>query len=524
MRLLNCRTMELEEFFHKRLWSWKEAAQKPADYIPNYYILSHCWGEDEISYKDFVKSQKRHGSGYTKIIGYAKGRKKHSAGYTKILRYCQYASERHQVWQRTCDQYDRPVPKDCYVWIDTICIRKDSSAELSDAINSMWKYYQNTIECHVYLADIHPSSDREPVGPAAGPCHDDFCEELSAFATKKLAESRWFTRGWTLQELLAPEFVTFLYSDWTTMGHRCIGQSCKLPLKGLSSPGMTDGLERITSIERAYLTGSEYTMLKASVAKRMSWASIRRTTRKEDEAYCLLGVFDVNMPLLYGEGSNAFRRLQEAIMSRSTDHSLFAYGGSELFASEASHFGSYAHVYKQETTGGIWPYTMTNLGVEFRMQAQRGVLRHEGPSELWGTFNLIHVVLHAHDVRPVQEEAAAQHPIDMLLWTVDTTFPQVYHKMQQLTTQYVLGNAEDMGFEKTVELEFTTFYVAPRWSIQTALPGVALRGHVLWLLEHHLEGLALRGEKLNFSSIRPRLELTLSLILPGSEFGQGLLH
>ncbi len=172
------------------------------------------------------------------------------------------------------------------------CIDKRSSAELSEAINSMFRYYQNAAMCYAYFADVRIHADM-----------DKTYDELS--------RARWFTRGWTLQELLAPRQIVLFASNWARIGTRFDYQS---------------RLSQITRIEVEYLCGTS-PLSAASISKRMSWAARRNTSRLEDAAYCLMGIFDVNMPLLYGEGKKAFRRLQEEIMKANpTDHTLFAWG------------------------------------------------------------------------------------------------------------------------------------------------------------------------------------------------------
>lgn len=165
------------------------------------------------------------------------------------------------------------------------CIDKTSTAELSEAINSMFRWYRNAAVCYAYLADV---------------------EEIS-----QLADSRWLTRGWTLQELVAPKDLRFYTTDWKYLGSK-------------GDPQLLDSLSRATHIERSVLSTGQFENV--TIAKRMSWAAGRETTRVEDSAYCLLGIFDVNMPLLYGEGRKAFRRLQEEILKVSDDHTLFAWG------------------------------------------------------------------------------------------------------------------------------------------------------------------------------------------------------
>ena len=182
-----------------------------------------------------------------------------------------------------------------YLWIDSCCIDKSSSSELSEAINSMYLWYASADICYAYLADV--------------PAGDDHWRDGSHFR-----KSRWFTRGWTLQELIAPLHVEFLCQDWAGIGSKHI---------------LIDLIESVTGISYEALLHLD-PLDKFSVSQRLSWAAKRETTRVEDRAYSLLGIFNINMPTLYGEGSLAFRRLQEQIMQRIPDQSLFAWGFVDL--------------------------------------------------------------------------------------------------------------------------------------------------------------------------------------------------
>ena len=153
------------------------------------------------------------------------------------------------------------------------------------------------MKCYVYLEDVDAGVDVQ--------------SPISEFT-----KSRWFTRGWTLQELLAPSNLFFYSKEWSMVGE-------KTALSGVIS--------QVTSISEGILTGAR-SVRSASVARRMSWAARRNTTRREDAAYCLMGLFGVNMPMLYGEGEKAFMRLQEEIMKLSDDQSLFAWVGREASA------------------------------------------------------------------------------------------------------------------------------------------------------------------------------------------------
>ncbi|KAK5991278.1 Vegetative incompatibility protein HET-E-1 [Cladobotryum mycophilum] len=178
-----------------------------------------------------------------------------------------------------------------WVWVDSCCIDKRSSAELSEAINSMYQWYWDAQNCYVYLSDV-------PANVNVNNINGEFFL------------SRWFTRGWTLQELLAPNTVDFYSQDWVQIGTKA---------------GLLQQLSSITKIKQLCLATREL-VRSMSVATRMSWAAHRETSRPEDMSYCLMGIFRVNMPLLYGEGdTKAFLRLQEEIMKQSDDQSLFAW-------------------------------------------------------------------------------------------------------------------------------------------------------------------------------------------------------
>ncbi|TBU64672.1 hypothetical protein BD310DRAFT_837982 [Dichomitus squalens] len=188
-----------------------------------------------------------------------------------------------------------------YIWIDSCCIDKSSSSELSEAINSMYAWYARADVCYAFLWDVPTKADHRKIG-------------------SRFRSSSWFTRGWTLQELLASREVIFLSEDWKVIG---------------TKHTLCDVVEEITNIPYDALL-QLVSLDQFSVAQRLSWAASRKTTRVEDQAYSLLGIFDINLPTLYGEGDRAFRRLQEEIMRRIPDQSLFAwkhvYEGPELTA------------------------------------------------------------------------------------------------------------------------------------------------------------------------------------------------
>lgn len=232
---------------------------------PPYAILSHTWGDDEVTYQQFLQRD----------LGFR------TQGYRKIEAACEKTIELGLE----------------YVWIDTICIDKTNNTELSEAIKRMFEWYRASEVCLAYLADISTLGS-QPEG---------------------LLSSRWFTRGWTLQELIAPRSMLFFDSSWEQIGSRT---------------DLASQISTITGIRQVYLTNGHdtYTLLReVSIAEKMSWASRRSTTKEEDMAYCLFGIFDVNIPLMYGEGgTQAFQRLQMEIATQRFDPTLLAWNSKPI--------------------------------------------------------------------------------------------------------------------------------------------------------------------------------------------------
>ncbi|KAE8376536.1 HET-domain-containing protein [Aspergillus bertholletiae] len=254
MRFINVQAYRLEEFFNEQ--------------VPPYAILSHTWGndQDEVSFRDITK-------------GNTKG-----------------ASANH--WPIKLERYCKQAAKDGlnYVWIDTCCIDKTNSVELGEAINSMFRWYKEATICYAYLTDVTVEA----------------FEINNPYMESEFSISRWFQRGWTLQELLAPGNLYFYNSTWTFLGSKK-----KIKILRL--------VEKITGIPRPFLRGTRE-LKNASIAQRMSWASRRITKRKEDITYCLLGIFDIMIPMIYGEGDRAFIRLQEELIKKTRDDLIFAWG------------------------------------------------------------------------------------------------------------------------------------------------------------------------------------------------------
>jgi hypothetical protein len=231
--------------------------------IPPYAILSHTWDGQEVAFKDLKD--------YTNIEDV---NAKLKGGYQKIF-FCAQQAKR--------DGLD-------YFWVDTCCIDKSSSAELQEAINSMFGWYQNAKKCYVYLSDVE--------------CNNlDADSKLSQRWQPAFRRSKWFTRGWTLQELLAPASVSFYSREGELLGDK---------------QSLRDTIYKTTRIPVDALLGKQVSEF--SVAERLSWADHRQTTCPEDSAYCLLGIFDIHLPLIYGEGKEkALKRLRKEIEEASKD-------------------------------------------------------------------------------------------------------------------------------------------------------------------------------------------------------------
>ena len=310
MWLINALTLQLEE-----VWGEKNVS---------YAILSHRWENEEVSFRDMQN------------LGVATKLK----GFAKIRQSCERALE---------DKHE-------YVWIDTCCINKESSAELSEAINSMYRWYQASAVCYGYLSDVRgEGSDKNAV-------------------EQQIMDSIWFTRGWTLQELLAPPDLRFYDRNWNVLG---------------TKQDLGSVLTKVTGVDENILRGKD-SLESRSIAQRMSWASRRETTREEDMAYCLLGIFDVNIPLLYGEGGKkAFLRLQEEIIKYSDDHTIFAWSNDRspqpgllvdkpkafsksqpgLLADEPKAFQKSHSMEDVGMRAARAPFTMTNRGLSIKLLA-----------------------------------------------------------------------------------------------------------------------------------------------------------
>jgi hypothetical protein len=214
--------------------------------------------------------------------------KEKQSGFRKIMDFRDVAANRGYDW----------------CWADTICIDKSSSAELSEAINSMYKWYRSSASCYVYLSDVDHRT-------AFDPSHKDF-----------FGNSAWFTRGWTLQELLAPYRLAFYDASWERLGDlsslsKWIGTATGIP------PQLIPKAEVLRSFP---------------VPDLIALAATRNTSRVEDRAYSLLGMLGVNMPLLYGEGRSSFGRLQETLIQRGGASLALVHSGPNILADKIEDF------------------------------------------------------------------------------------------------------------------------------------------------------------------------------------------
>lgn len=340
MRLINTISLELKEFFDSQ--------------IPKYAILSHRWGEDEVTFEEYTSGQNQ------KVATY-----RLKSGYQKILDLCRIAREGVRVDGDGSAKYE-------WAWIDTICIDKSSSAELSEAINSMYKWYEKSEVCLVFLPDV-------TAVPPTNYSQEDVItlQGHSSFSRAQFVKSVWFTRGWTLQELIAPRMVSFYDNQLNLLG----SMFKRWPAdRDAGNDALYYAAAQAAHIDKDSLSTAEAAEKARSIAGVLSWAAHRETTRAEDMTYCLLGLCKVNMPLLYGEGGlRAFRRLQLEIIASNPDVSILAFrqdafrNTTGILASDVSQFLGCMGPSKYQQRGNI--LTRSPRGLEFHVQVPRGI-RH----------------------------------------------------------------------------------------------------------------------------------------------------
>ncbi|KAI0470750.1 HET-domain-containing protein [Xylariaceae sp. FL0804] len=301
MRLINVNSENVVEFL--------------GDRIPRYAILSHTWGCEEVSFQDVQA-----------------GKASWKAGYAKIKHTCGQAKKDGFEW----------------AWIDTCCVDKTSSAELSEAINSMYEWYAQSAVCYVFLEDVDILED------------EDWEENPWQDRSEYFRNARWCTRGWTLQEVIAPDRVKFFDLSWKSIG----------PKRHLA-----EGISLHTQIPAELLRGTKQ-LQHYCAAQKMSWAASRTCTRVEDRAYSLMGLFGVNMPLLYGEGHRAFQRLQEEILKENDDQTILAWtvpasstrawNIESVFAQSPADFAA-GHSMEGNVFDPGAPSTVTNRGLQISL-------------------------------------------------------------------------------------------------------------------------------------------------------------
>ncbi|KAK5683233.1 hypothetical protein LTS10_004764 [Elasticomyces elasticus] len=276
-----------------------------------YAIISHTYGRGEWEEAPFQE-----------VCRGKEGKHTQMGGWSKIVGACKQASQ---------DGLQ-------YLWADSCCIDRSDAAEVQEAIISMFDYYRGASVCYVYMADV------------------DMKTSTGADIPSAFSESRWHTRGWTLQELLAPKSVEFYDRNWTFIG--TLSQLVDIVVRATGIPGPV--LRHETALQDC------------SVAQRLSWAANRQTTRSEDNAYALLGIFGVYMPLMYGEGTHAFVRLQEELL-RGDDLSVLAWGlGAEdeerprLLATSLADFRDCGDVVATKTVFGTFEIIRTISSLKIR--------------------------------------------------------------------------------------------------------------------------------------------------------------
>jgi hypothetical protein len=270
MRLLDTTTFELH-------------SAAPEDFkAQGYAILSHRWVGEEITFRQIER--------YSHELRNVASQQKMSPQLDKIRGACRTARQLGLSW----------------IWIDNCCINKESTTEEAESINSMFKWYRDAQVCITYLSDVGPGSTATNLAQSTDGGEVNY-SVFQSLVSKKPSE--WFSRGWTLQELLAPHDMRFFDMDWNYMG---------------TKTSLAREIEAITGIEADYLTGSR-NFRTACIATKMSWMADRTTTREEDIAYGMLGLFNVTMTPQYGEGLRAFMRLQHELLLSIPDESIFAW-------------------------------------------------------------------------------------------------------------------------------------------------------------------------------------------------------
>ncbi|KAI9667896.1 MAG: hypothetical protein M1821_000716 [Bathelium mastoideum] len=295
MRLLNIRKREFED---KEGSDLDTALQKCA-------IISHRWGDNETNFQNLqeILQLQESPNSTESIFDDPESYKfsKEEEGLFKIAVACKKASEYGFRGEdgRGTRQTQAMLE---YIWMDTCCIDKTNSDEEDRAINSMFRWYRDAKVCFAYLSDVSQEESE----------YQDEQKDLKGKRIQRrincFKESDWFSRGWTLQELLAPRVLYFFDHKWRFID---------------AKKTRSADIQSRTKIEAKYINGD---FSDACTAVKMSWLSSRETTLKEDMAYCMVGIFGVYMHVQKAEGEHAFLRLQEELIKqKAADESLFAW-------------------------------------------------------------------------------------------------------------------------------------------------------------------------------------------------------
>ncbi|KAH7922550.1 hypothetical protein BV22DRAFT_651665 [Leucogyrophana mollusca] len=324
-----------------------------ADKFFEFAMLSHRWGDGEPLFRHVDREIRDDRSGSIYMM-------KAPAGIRKLQQFCCTAAKCGYRW----------------AWVDTCCIDKSSSSETQESINSMFAWYRNSAITIVHLSglpdltedaripfpqpegqafppygyepptelQLNSNSDYPP--PVPHPTLGSFVtlnavredgrlgkaclepdDQIEAVALERFLQAflvlnAWFKRGWTLQELLAPKNIRFYSESWRPLERYDVNRAYA---NQKQDPIWLKALADASGIDEDTLVKLEPGCV--SIRERLRWAADRKTTKVEDIAYCLMGIFGISMPILYGEGVAAFTRLQEEIMKRSDDLSIFDWTG-----------------------------------------------------------------------------------------------------------------------------------------------------------------------------------------------------
>jgi hypothetical protein len=347
-------------------------------HVPLYAVLSHTWGPDheEVSFEDLRERQN-----FTHRTTH---------GYNK-LHFTRLKAQRDGL---------------LYLWVDTCCIKKSDSTELQRSLNSMFYWYQQASKCYVWLEDVTLR---------------DFIDEELPWKTA-FSRSRWFKRGWTLQELIAPKSVAFYSREGKFLG---------------TKNRLAETLSAVTGIPTSVLHGADISRF--SKESRFSWAQGRTTKIPEDAAYSLIGIFGVTLPMLYADGNYNRRRqaaldeLDIAIARTESRHGrqqdVVRIGGASyedikmLSKAEVEHLDADLDVFIDWVDGEIsMPTDMTSeelLGHRVLMDSGYPRLEVEEKLETLLQTHRIHYEFEVHRNQPVSFDIHSASSFDKLQWLED---------------------------------------------------------------------------------------------------------